>query len=146
MSLVQKLDPRHWRIVRRLFDSVRKQYFTVSGAPRQLKLKCTVGELREVLGERHFTNAWELSYQYEGEDLNMRRPLYKHDEYNWYQLHVRGFETEDGYVEVHAHIELEPTEHPYEHISETNFNTEDGKRRLQSVLDGAGITYTAIDD
>jgi len=141
MSLITKLDPRHWRYAKRLFGIVRHTLFTVGGTGTQITTDATLDEVRRALGARHFTNSWELSYRYEGEDLNMRRPEYKDDEYEWYQLHVRGFEREDGGVDLTAHMELEPTAHPYKHIAEEQFSLNAGVHMLGSVLDDAGIEY-----
>lgn len=74
----------------------------------------------------------------------MRRPEYVDDEYNWYQLHVRAFERDDGTVGIHAHLELEPTEHPHEHIMETNFDAQKGADMLAEVLDEAGVEYRKV--
>lgn len=145
MSLVRKLDPRHWRAIKRAFDVIRRDYFTVSGVPPQFRLHVGADELRRVLGQEHFTNSWELSYRYEGEDLNMRLPVYQDDEYNWYQLHVRGFIQDDGTVDVHVHLELEPTEYPYKHINDINFSPEDGATMLADLLDANDIEYERID-
>lgn len=141
-----KLNPMYWRILKRLVSHVRVAVGTVDVDSRQLRCpNLTVEELRKLLGERHFTNSWELSYRYEGEDLNMRRPEYVHDEYNWYQLHARGFDTDGGGVEISVHVELEPTEYPAEHLSETNFSLSGGVSRLRELFDEAGVEYELVE-
>jgi len=147
MSAITKLDPRHWRSVRRLFNTIRVSLFTSNaGSGRaQIEVDASLDEVREALGKRYFTNAWELSYHYEGEDLNMRRPEYVDDEYNWYQLHIRGFEQDDGTVLLYAHLELEPTEYPYEHLNGTNFSDSKGYEMMTPLLDDAGIEYEDIE-
>lgn len=142
--VVRKLDPRQWRTVRRTFDLIRQKFFTVDVYPVQLRLDTTIDGLREELGRRHFTNAWELSFRYKGEDLNMRRPEYVDDEYEWYQLHVRAFETDEDYIEVHVHLELEPTAYPYEHVNDIEFSDEAGLDMLTNLLDDAEIDYEHI--
>lgn len=143
MAAIHKLDPRHWRIIRRTFDSIRQTYFSKKARNTQFRVNVGIDELREELGKLHFTNGWELSYQYKGEDLNMRRPQWRDDQYNWYQLHVRAFEVEGkDYVEVHAHYELEPTEHPYGHIQGTNFEINTGADMFEDILDDLQLPYS----
>jgi len=141
MSLIRKLDPRHWRYIRRTFNAIRLSLFSKDPRPSQVSVDASIEEVRAALGRRHFTNAWELSYHYNGEDLNMRRPEYVDDDYNWYQLHIRGFERDDGGVDLHAHFELEPTAHPYGHIEGTNFNISRGAEMLVDILDEEGFEY-----
>lgn len=144
MSIVTKLDPRHWRTIRRVFNGIRNRYFTVNVERRQFVVDTDIETLRHELGRRHFTNAWELSYQYKGEDMNMRRPEYVDDKYGWYQLHIRGFKTGSG-VELITHLELEPTAHPYDHIAETNYSEDRGAEMTAEILDDIGVSYERIE-
>lgn len=143
--MIANLNPLQWRLVRRGFDAVRSRFFSVDVQNPQMEVDVSIDELRETLGRRHYTNAWELSYEYKQEDLNMRTPVYLEDEYNWYQHHVRAFE-DDGRVTVHSHLELEPTEYPYEHINEIGYSNPEGIKRMKNVLDNAGIGYTMLDE
>jgi len=143
--MINNLNPFQWRLIRRGFDAIRTRFFSVDVQNEQMKVDVSLEELRETLGRRHYTNSWELSYEYNGEDLNMRTPVYKEDEYNWYQHHVRAFER-DGDVYVHSHVELEPTEHPYEHINEIGYSNSEGIDRMKQVIDNAGIKYKMLEE
>jgi hypothetical protein len=116
--VIRRLDPRHWKLVRRAFDRLRSTFFTVPGKDPQLYVRAaTVDEVRIALGRANFTNSWELSYNYLGEDGNLRRPIYVEDaERPWQQDHARLFDRGEAGVEVHAHREAEPTEYPHAHL------------------------------
>ncbi|MDY6765187.1 MAG: hypothetical protein SV377_05810, partial [Halobacteria archaeon] len=106
-----------WNGIKRLIYNFRKTFYTV---PKP-EVECAVvdadfDELRRELGKENFMKEWGLSYNYKGEKLNMRRPEHVDDEFEWYQLHVRGFETPDGKVELQAHMELETVSYPGEHL------------------------------
>ncbi|MFC6825696.1 hypothetical protein [Halopelagius fulvigenes] len=100
--------------------------------------------LRYVLGRRSFGPNWELSVYYKGEIQNLRRTEFRPEigppEIEEWQNHIRAFDHPDG-LEVLAHWEPEPTEHPDEHLSEEYMDVERGTRRLESILDEEGIEY-----
>lgn len=134
-----------WPVVRWAFRAARKLFATVE-VPEQdhLVTSASIDDLREALGRAHFTNGWELSYHYRGEDLNMRRPEYVDDDpagRPWYQLHVRGFEHANREVSLFPHLEYEPTEYPELHLHEVNFNVDEALSMLADVLDEAGVDY-----
>lgn len=81
-----------------------------------------------------FTNGWEFSFHKRGEDLNMRMPLYIPDEYEYYQLHVRGYEQPDGSTELDMHLELEPSEHPEGHLNGVNYQVQRGLDIFEMVI------------
>lgn len=116
--MIRKLDPRHWKLIRRAFDRIRSTFFRIPGKEPQLYVQgATVDEVRHALGRRHWTNSWELSYHYEGEDGNLRRPIYLEDaDRPWQQDHARLFDRGEAGVEIHAHREAEPTAYPYAHL------------------------------
>jgi hypothetical protein len=145
MSIISRLNPSHWRAVRRFVSYIRTQYFNIDTEDRHLKVDADVDHVRKTLGKAYFTNSWELSYHYEGEILNMRRPVYIVDDYGWYQVHVRGFMDDDDFY-LHAHLELEPTEYPDQHIEEVNYNESAGVDVIASILDDAGISYERVQD
>lgn len=133
-----------WPLLRRAYRLLRRRFFTVpvpdttivhAGPP--------VETLRVIFGKAHFTNGWELSYAYHGEDLNMRRPEYDEtDARPWKQTHVRGFTQPDGSTVLIAHYEYEPTAYPDAHLHEENFEIARGVDAVRNVLDAADVTYT----
>lgn len=102
--------------------------------------------IRKILGRNYFTNSWELSYSYYGEDLNMRRPEYNESDLErpWYQTHVRGFEQEDGSLKLLAHYEYEPTEYPEEHLHNENLSVKAGIYELKRILDSSNVEYREV--
>lgn len=142
-----------FRTLKMAFYQLRAIGFTVERPDQpHIVTDAEIEEVQRVLAEAHFTNSWELSYRYRGEDLNMRRPLYLRDEYHWYQLHVRGFDpsdppdTDGGSLRLHAHTELEPTEYPKKHLAEDEFYVTEGLLRLGQVLDGEiEYEYAGVD-
>jgi hypothetical protein len=103
-------------------------------------------DVRTALGDSYFTNGWELSFRYRGEDMNMRRPLRKDDVYQWYQIHVRAWETENG-LELSVHEDLEPTAYPYYHLyppSDVEIDDAESTETVLDILDNADISYQEI--
>lgn len=146
MSAIKNLPEWLFRDFKSAFDWFRVAVFTKKVKERDIAVHAdaSLDDLRGVFGDAYFTNAWELSYNYKGEDLNMRRPLRKDDKYEWYQTHVRGFEQEDGTVKLEIHEDLEPTEHPYYHLhppKDANLSEQNAIEDVSAVLDDAGISY-----
>lgn len=102
-------------------------------------------EVVRLFGTRHFEPGWDLSYNYHGEVVNLRRTEYvDHEQYNWWQVHLRGFRHEEGGVELTAHYETEPAEHPDAHVRLYGLDVEKGMTALRDVLDEAGVDYEFI--
>jgi len=135
------------RSVKRLAGYTR---FILSGSRsggRDLRVEADEDTVRDALGDAFFTNGWELSWHYKGEDMNMRRPLRLDDQYEWYQTHVRGYVDDDGTVYLEAHEDLEPTEYPYWHLYPPEDAARNQRRALADVaevLDDNGIEYRKI--
>lgn len=83
------------------------------------------------------------SYYYYDEDLNMVRGMYKDDEYEWYQYHVRGFEV-DGGVRLRPHTELYWRVYPREHMRLVNLDVAEGIEVTRDILDGASVPYEVV--
>lgn len=137
------------RYIKKAFDYVRSFLFTKNVDDRGIDIVAFVSieELRDELGDAYFTNGWELSYNYRGEDLNMRRPLRKDDTYEWYQTHVRAWGGE-WTTRISVHEDLEPTQYPYYHLNPPDdavFSQDDAIDAVAAVLDDAGIVYTVVD-
>jgi hypothetical protein len=131
-----------WELIKLAFWNLRTMYFTKPEPSMQLRVESNLEEMHRVFGKAHFTGAWELSYDL-GEDLNMRRPEYEDDEYEWYQTHVRVYGRGD-YCEIHVHYELCPTEYPQEHIAEVNYTREPGLQNTKDILTEAGIEWSEV--
>ena len=129
-------------LIKLAFWNIRSQFFTKDEPGMQLRVYGHLDEIHRAFGKAHFTGAWELSYNL-GEDLNMRRPEYEKDEYEWYQTHVRVYDR-GQHCEINVHYELCPTEHPDGHISEINMTREPGLQNTKDILDEVGIEWEEI--
>lgn len=129
-----RLAPRVLRGAKRLFGRARQTLFSREASAPDMRVDCSLDELRRVLGDRYFTNAWELSWHYRGEDLNMRRPKRYDDDYEWYQTHVRAYER-DGTVLVEMHEDLEPTAYPYYHLHPPEDSMQSEERAFMDVTE-----------
>lgn len=113
-----------WRALRRTVYALRRQYFTVPRPDREpFVVTETVDAVRDQLASQSYNPNWTLSYRYYDEDLNARR--YYHDPERAYphrQLHIRGFEADDGTVELIAHEEPAPEHHPRAHLKEVDLH------------------------
>lgn len=132
------MDPRiiPWQSVLKLYWTLRATFFTAPKKDPNLRVYCTVEELRAALGEAYFTNDWEFSYD-EGEDVNMRRPEYvssRSGSDRWCQVHVRGYE-QGEYIDLACHHELEPSENPRGHLNADQFSRTAGARIVRSILE-----------
>lgn len=133
------LSIRHlpWRSIRRLVYQFREQAFVEEVDPETPPYLASTTDVDVIRSELAgvvpvdaepwsgfgFTNGWEISYHYKEEDLNMRLPLFlpggreaDPEGREYYQLHVRGWEMDDGEVVLRMHVELEPTEYPKGHL------------------------------
>lgn len=132
--------------LRRSFWWIRKTFFTKprSRTPAFL-VDLTKPELVEFFGRRHFDPGWELSYNYHGEVLNVRRVEYRdHERFSWWQVHIRGYHHESGGLELTAHYETAPSEHPDAHIDLYGLDVEKGMSIIEGILDEGGIDYEVI--
>lgn len=109
-----------WRALRRLLYEGRKTYFTVEKPDAEsFTVERSLEGIKTVLGDKSYNPRWALSYHYYGESYNAR--MYYLDpsrEYPHRQVHVRGFENEDGAVELMCHEEPAPEHHPRAHLRE----------------------------
>lgn len=83
------------------------------------------------------------SYYYFGEDLNMVKGMYKDNEYEWYQYHVRGFDTSDGTI-LRPHTELYWRIYPKKHIKLIDLDVEEGIEMTKDVLDENDVEYDVV--
>lgn len=120
-----------WRFIRRAAYALRRRLFTVAKPDKDgIVVTLSIDEIRLLLGVNYFNPRWALSYQYHGEDLNMRRYYYDPDrDLPHRQVHVRGFEVADG-VQLLAHEEPAPEHHPRAHL-----RSKDMRDATQGVTD-----------
>lgn len=105
-------------------------------------------EVIELLGRNYFEPGWEFSYSYSDEILNLRRVEYAPGILpgcKWFQVHIRGYEHDDGRIELAAHFETEPTEHPNEHVNGIGIDIDHGNAALMALLDDLGVTYEYVE-
>lgn len=149
MGLLKQLPAWFLRGIKRTFDKLRLLVGTRSKEHRDIYVKASIETVRNALGDQYFTNGWELSYNYKGEDMNMRRPLRKDDTYEWYQTHVRGWSVDNGHAcKLECHEDLEPTEHPYYHLNPPDDAKLWARAPVDTVckiLDDADIEYEKIE-
>lgn len=105
------------------------------------RVEKTEDEIERMLGKEHHTHDWEFSYAKRGEDINMRRPDHKDDEYEWYQNHVRGWKVEEGVHDLICHTELAPGDYLFGHLRGVNFSKEEGMHNLKAMLAEYKVPY-----
>jgi hypothetical protein len=149
-SVLDRLRHVHRAPLRNLRHSlwwVRKTFFTKprSVTPAYL-VDMTKPEVVGLFGRSHFEPGWELSYNYLGEILNLRRVEYVEEgRYDWWQVHVRGYVHETGGIELTAHFETEPSEHPDAHVRLHGLDVDRGMSTVRDILDGAAVAYRRLE-
>lgn len=138
-----KMDIRDipWRTFRRSVYEFRKHFFTKEKPDvPTLMVEHSVETVSGEFGMEFLNPKWPLSYRYYGEDYNARRYFYdKSKEYPHRQLHIRGFEKENGKLELMAHVESAPEHHPKAHLKEKELSWKKGTIALKHLLDNAGL-------
>jgi len=135
------------RNLRRALWWIRKTFFTKprSETPAFL-VPLTKPRLVEFFGNRHFEPGWEMSYHYRGEVLNLRRVEYvDQGRYNWWQVHIRGYLHEDGGIELSAHYETDPSEHPDAIINLVGLDVEKGMSEVRELLNDENVEYRYLE-
>lgn len=133
--------------LRRSYWWVRKTFFTRprSETPAFL-LEATKPEVESLFGRHYFEPGWELSYNYHGEILNLRRVEYVDDgEYDWWQVHIRGYEHGERGIEITAHYETEPAEHPDAHIDLHGLDVGHGMEVVRGILEEESVDYNRLE-
>ena len=135
-----------WHTVRRVHRAIRTTAFRVPRPDHDvLAVDYSPEAIDRVLcsAPYHMEPGHWLSYEYQGEDLNLRRPVRRSDPafpaLTYWQLHVRGFERPDGRLGLDAHLEPSPQEHPKAHIQSWGLSVKHGRSRLLTILDDADI-------
>lgn len=90
---------------------------------------------------RHFEGV-DLSYHYEGQELDLRRPEGADESGVQLAVHLRGRgaggDGSDKETELIGHIEASRYEHQDDHMKETQFRTLDGWE-IEYILTGGGL-------
>lgn len=130
----------------RSFWWIRKTFFTKPRTPTpSFVVEMTKPEVVRLFGNRHFEPGWELSYNYHGEVLNLRRVIHVPDgRYDWWQVHIRGFNHPKG-IELTAHYETEPSEHPDAHINLHGIDTAHGMQVTKGILDDEEVDFQRLE-
>jgi hypothetical protein len=100
------------------------------------------------LGEHFFEPGWEMSYHYHNEIVNVRRVQYVGDHASglrWWQTHIRGYDHPGG-LELTAHFEPEPAEHPDAHLDGEFIDVPRGNATLVGILEEEGMAFERIGD
>lgn len=130
-----KLSTLPWRAFRRLSFEARKSFFTVEKPDGpSFTVDMSLDTVKAILGDNSYAPEFPLSYNYHGEDYNARHYYYDPGKrYPHRQIHVRGFEQEDG-VELMCHEEPAPEYHPKQHLAEDDMS--DASGWVEEVLRG----------
>lgn len=128
-----------WRAIRRTLYAARRRWFTVPRPDTDVFVVDTpLDDVQDALAASSYNPGWPLSYRYYGEDLNTRRYFYDSTRPHPHrQLHIRGFETADGAVELVAHEEPAPEHHPRAHLTEVDMH--DATQWLEDVWDAKNL-------
>ena len=137
------------RALRRSFWWLRKTFFSKPKPENPaVVVDMAESEAEAFLGERFFEPGWEMSYHYHNEILNVRRVRYVGDHpsgMEWWQTHVRGYDHPEG-MELTAHVEPEPAEHPDAHLGGEYVDVARGNATLVDLLDDGGVGFRRIGD
>lgn len=132
-----------WTVLRKHYMAMRRRLFS-RPEPSGKAIIVDIGfeELRAVLGEQFFAPNWETSYYFRGEVLNLARVEYaERHGFEWWQTHVRGWPNSDGSTRLRAHYELEPTEHPREHVAGKYLNSTKGTELTAEALAAHSVPH-----
>ena len=122
-----------WDVLKHMFSQLRHSHFTVDPEiENPICVDATVDEVEEMLSRHNFGPWNKLSYNYKGEDLNMRR-MERLENGEWYQLHARVFDKGD-HVEIDPHYEKCPIQHPEDHIDKVGLDDAEGSYLLRNIL------------
>ncbi len=133
--------------LRRSYWWVRNTFFTRprSETPAYL-VEATKPEVHRLFGRQYFEPNWELSYNYHGEILNLRRVVFAEEpEYDWWQVHVRGYEHGESGIELTAHYETEPAQHPDAHVDLHGLDVDHGMDVIEDILEAESVPYELLE-
>jgi hypothetical protein len=149
LGRLRSLPETPLRALKRSFWWVRKTFFS-KPKPENPAVVVDMDEetVEAFLGTHFFEPGWEMSYHYRNEIVNLRRVQYVADHpsgMEWWQTHIRGYDHPDG-IELAAHFEPEPAEHPDAHLSGDHIDVPAGNATLAGLLEEAGVGFQRIGD
>jgi hypothetical protein len=109
-----------------------------------VRVDYTDGELEEKLRDLYFESGDLYSYEYEGEQLNLRRPAGLYGKYPS-ELHIRSFELRGHGSFLVAHHEASRFEAWDAHMGGDITSWSRGREMLTDVLDNADISYEKVE-
>ena len=113
-----------YRPLKRLVRAIRIRYYTVpwpDDVPTYETTSVGPGSLEEHLRRHEAYEGMLISYRYEGEEMNLRRPAGTDEDGRQLELHIRGRTVDrDGapFAQYCAHLEPSRYEHKTAHIEE----------------------------
>lgn len=125
-----------YKPLKRLIRAIRIRYYTV---PWPEDVPSTIIEddpesFEAVLRNWYGFEGMLLSYRYEGEALNLRRPAGEDSQSRQRELHIRAREVDDG-LEVIGHVEASRYEHKTAHIEEDGLRWLEGDELEAAIVD-----------
>lgn len=149
MSLRSAVKHVPLREALRVFRALRRQYASIpwpEHAPG-LAVDAAIDDVDVALRSgQHFESGVSMSYYYQDEVLNLRRPegLEAVGGRDGIQMqgHIRARRASPGVYELVGHIEPDPDEHPRLHIDEVGFRWD--RDWTRSILESAGFDPSPI--
>ena len=131
-----------YKRIKWLIGRIRSRYFSVSWPshvdPIIVKgMDCS--ELETLLRANYGFEETYLSYKYNGECFNLRKPDGK-DDGKQMELHVRARKV-DNVIEILCHRESSRYEAKTSHIEEKYLSWSDGQRAIIDILESEGVEY-----
>lgn len=134
------------RFAYRAYTTARNALFTKSRpGGKYYRVHASEERVRNLLRKSGTAEWYQFSYNYGKECINRRKPVWRGSYTDDYQFHVRGWNVDGQYVEVHGHIELDAIKHPRRHIDGENISWEEGMDRLESILDESELEYIEVE-
>lgn len=96
--------------------------------------------------QNHYRPSWLLSFHYHGETFNASRaelPPVSHRGMT-FQTHVRGYQRDDGLIELQPHYEPCGMTHPTAHLDGDGFDVEHALDVVAADLDAAGVSFDTV--
>lgn len=139
--MINEIPSAFWKSLQDAHRTFRRELFTKSRPQGPyVVLDANLKDVRSAFGSRSYAPNWEFSYRKKGEDLNLARVVHVPERsLPWWQYHVRGWDM-GSHVEITAHFEPEPTEHPSAHLKGRGFDREKGVQEVREVVTEENFT------
>jgi hypothetical protein len=118
----------------KLYGSVRYMFFTRDMKDgTYIRVYTNIAEMKKLLKDNNMPDWSQFSYNYQGEDVNVREYIHREDKTEDYQLHIRVWDF-GTYCLVKAHVEPCPIENLYEHLKGIGYDAEEGIDRAERII------------